>query len=139
MALVDAGIPLGRRVDLHLGLDPVLSSPELPDLATTTESIHIFTNNKIAHQITPEKMLSKLRAHVVCTHMQVAMAIQFPAVLIPHYVGPRLSLNTPKLAQKGHIRGSIQFGYFGKLVNYGSSQLTLATQRKTILWPRTYS
>ena len=32
VALVDAGVPLGGRVDLHLGLDPVLAPPVLADL-----------------------------------------------------------------------------------------------------------
>ena len=32
VALIDASITLGRRVDLHLRLDPVLPAPELSDL-----------------------------------------------------------------------------------------------------------
>ena len=32
VALVDAGVALGGRVDLHLRLDPVLPAPELSDL-----------------------------------------------------------------------------------------------------------
>ena len=32
VALVDAGVPLGGRVDLHLRLDAMLPPPELADL-----------------------------------------------------------------------------------------------------------
>ena len=32
VALVDASVPLGGRVDLHLRLDSVLPAPELSDL-----------------------------------------------------------------------------------------------------------
>ena len=35
MALVDAGVPLGGGVDLHLGLDAVLAAPVLTDLHMT--------------------------------------------------------------------------------------------------------
>ena len=33
VALVDASVPLGGRVDLHLRLDSVLPAPELSDLS----------------------------------------------------------------------------------------------------------
>ena len=39
VALVDASVPLGGRVDLHLRLDSVLPAPELSDLSCK-EIIH---------------------------------------------------------------------------------------------------
>ena len=46
VAFVDASVPLGGRVDLHLRLDAVLPTPELSDLLCK-EIIHLADTLKL--------------------------------------------------------------------------------------------
>ena len=46
MALVDAGVPLGGGVNLHLGLDAVFAAPVLADLHMTPRGHNLLTDQK---------------------------------------------------------------------------------------------
>ena len=102
MALVDASISLGGRVDLHLRLDAMLPTPELADLVSEQVIIEQWSGGgaKSLLRWYWKSSCPKTREYA---HVQISVAVQFPTILVPHNIGPWLSLAS-NLEQTSYVR-----------------------------------
>ena len=105
MALVDASISLSGRVDLHLRLDAMLPTPELADLISEQVIIERWSGGgaKSLLRWYWKSNCPKTRKYA---HVQISVAVQLPTILVPHNIGPWLSLasNIEQTSYTWHIR-----------------------------------